>query len=314
VINLALWLLLLAVGGAATTVSAACSASDVPSDAPAALVFSGGGAKGAWEAGVAAALIERGVPVRAAAGSSSGALNAVMVADGRIDRLEALWRSLTRERVYSLRPSVFFAGLLPGWLTALTLSHTTSLLDPAPLRELLAEAIDLERVRASPLRLVVVTTDLARREARLFDNQTITHDVLLATVAVPGLFPPVEVDGAPLVDGGLVARAPILEALATGVPVQRAIVTLSYAPADRPRPSRRLREVFEDAFETLMVHQIRRDAELGRLRHRVDVQVIEPSAPLLLRPLDFESGDLSEALARGRADGVRCLDAWSGRR
>src|SRR5207249_236267 len=180
-----------------------------------------------------------------------------------------------------------------------TLSHTTSLLDPAPLRELLAEAIDLERVRASPLRLVVVTTDLARREARLFDNQTITHDALLATVAVPGLFPPVEVDGAPLVDGGLVARAPILEALATGVPVQRAIVTLSYAPADRPRPSRRLREVFEDAFETLMVHQIRRDAELGRLRHRIDVQVIEPSAPLLLRPLDFESGDLSEALACG---------------
>ena len=160
-------------------------------------MFSGGGARGAWEAGVAAALIERGVPVRAAAGSSSGALNAVMVADGRIDRLEALWRSLTRERVYSLRPSVFFAGLLPGWLTALTLSHTTSLLDPAPLRELLAEAIDLERVRASPLRLVVVTTDLARREARLFDNQTITHDALLATVAVPGLFPPVEVDGAP---------------------------------------------------------------------------------------------------------------------
>jgi len=44
------------------------------------------------------------------------------------------------------------------------------------------------------------------------------------------------------------------------------------------------------------------------------VQVIEPSAPLSLRPLDFESGDLSEALARGRADGVRCLDAWSGRR
>src|SRR5438445_2939805 len=267
VINLAI-LLLLAVAGAATTASAACMSGEVPADAPAALVFSGGGARGAWEAGVAAALIERGVPVRAAAGSSSGALNAVMVADGRIDRLEALWRSLTRERVYSLRPSVFFAGLLPGWLTALTLSHTTSLLDPAPLRELLAEAIDLERVRASPLRLVVVTTDLARREARLFDNQTITHDALLATVAVPGLFPPVEVDGAPLVDGGLVARAPILEALATGVPVQRAIVTLSYAPADRPRPSRRLREVFEDAFETLMVHQIRRDAELGRLRPR----------------------------------------------
>jgi NTE family protein len=313
VINLAVLLLLLTVGGAATTASAACTLGDVPADAPAALVFSGGGARGAWEAGVAAALIERGVPVRAVAGSSSGALNAVMVADGRIDRMEALWRSLTRDQVYSLRPSVFFAGLLPGWLSAVTLSHTTSLLDPTPLRELLGTAVDLERVRSSRLRLVVVTTDLARREARLFDNQTITHDALLATVSVPGLFPPVAVNGAPLVDGGLVARAPVLEALATGVPVQRAIVTMAYAPAERPAPPRRLREVFEDAFETLMVHQIQRDADLGRLRHRVDVQVVEPSAPLLLRPLDFESSALSDAVARGRADGTRCLDAWSGR-
>ena len=309
-INLAVALLLLAVSGAATTASAACGPSDVPADAPAALVFSGGGARGAWEAGVAAALIERGVPVRTVAGSSSGALNAVMIADGRIDRLEALWGSLTRDQVYSLRPSVFFAGLLPGWLAAVTLSHTTSLLDPAPLRGLLATTVDLERVRASPLRLVVVTTDLARREARLFDNQTVTHDVLFATVSVPGLFPPVAVNGAPLVDGGLVARAPILEALASGVPVQRAIVTMAYAPAERPGPPGRLREVLEDAFETLMVHQIRRDVELGRLRHRVDVQVVEPSAPLLLRPLDFDPGALGDALARGRADGARCVDVW----
>ena len=309
-INLAMLLLLLAVDGAATTASATCAASDVPVDAPAALVFSGGGAKGAWEAGVAAALIERGVPIRTVAGSSSGAINAVMVADGRIDRLEALWRSLTRDQVYSLRPSVFFAGLLPGWLTMVTLSHTTSLLDPVPLRELLATTVDLVRVRASPLRLVVVTTDLARREARLFDNQTITHDALLATVSVPGLFPPVAVDGAPLVDGGLVARAPVLEALATGVPVQRAIVTMSHAPAERSAPPRRLRDVLEDAFETLMVHQIQRDAELGRLRHRVEVQIVEPSAPLLLRPLDFESDALSDALARGRADGMRCVATW----
>src|SRR5262249_9947812 len=201
-------LALLALATTATTASAACAPSDLPAEAPAAIVFSGGGAKGAWEAGVAAALIERGVPVRVVAGSSAGALNAVMVADGRLDRLESLWRSLTRDQVYSLRPSVVFAGLLPGWLTALSLAHATSLLDPARLRALLAATLDLDRVRASPTRLVVVTTDLARREVRLFDNRPITRDALLATVAVPGLFPPVAVDGVPLVDGGLVARAP----------------------------------------------------------------------------------------------------------
>src|SRR5437660_12827324 len=110
--------------------AATCARSSLPQDAPMALVLSGGGAKGAYEAGVAAALVERGVPIRLVAGSSAGALNAAMIADGRLDRLEALWRGLTRDRVYSLRARVFFAGLLPGWLTLLTLDRAGSLFDP----------------------------------------------------------------------------------------------------------------------------------------------------------------------------------------
>ena len=131
---------------------------------PTALVLSGGGAKGAWEAGAAVAFVEAGLPVRLVAGSSAGALNAAMLADGRLDRLQALWSSVSRDQVYRLRPGVFFAGLLPGWLTLLTLDAAGSLFDPAPLRALIAGAIDVERVRASPVRLLVVTTDLARRE------------------------------------------------------------------------------------------------------------------------------------------------------
>jgi NTE family protein len=101
--------------GPSVPASAACGPSPLSAAVPIALVLSGGGAKGAYEAGVAAALVERGVPIRLAAGSSAGALNAAMIADGRLDRLEALWRGLTRDRVYSLRTRVFF-GLLPGWL------------------------------------------------------------------------------------------------------------------------------------------------------------------------------------------------------
>jgi len=192
-------------------------------------VLTGGGAKGAWEAGAAAALVERGAPVRLVAGSSAGALTAAMLADGRLDRLEALWKTVTREQVYALRPGVLFAGLLPGWLTLVALNGAGSLLDPAPLRELITGSVDLDRVRASPTRLLIVTADLARRTARLFDNSTVTVDALMATSAVPGAFPPVPLDGGVLVDGGLIARAPVLEALAAGVPVGRALVLLSYA-------------------------------------------------------------------------------------
>lgn len=284
-------------------------------DAPVALVLSGGGAKGAWEAGAAMALIEAGLPIKLVAGSSAGALNAAMLADGRLDRLQAHWRSVTRDQVYTLRPGVLFAGLLPGWLTLLTLDAAGSLFDPAPLRGLITGAVDLERVRASPVRLLVVATDLAKREARLFDNETVTVDALMAASAVPGAFPPVDVDGALLVDGGLTARAPVLEALAAGPPVARALVLLSYAAEERGTPPTRLRRTLEEAFEMAMVHQIRRDVELARLKYpAVEVTTVTPSAPLGLRPLDFDPAAMAAALARGRDDAARCLAAWRGGR
>lgn len=292
----------------------ACEPARRPLDAPVALVLSGGGAKGAWEAGAAVALIEAGVPVRLVAGSSAGALTAAMLADGRLDRLQQLWRSLSREQVFTLRPGVFFAGLLPGWLTLLTLDHAGSLFDPAPLRDLITTTLDLGRVRDSPIRLLVVTTDLARRASRVFDNATVSVDALMAAAAVPGAFPPVAVDGVLLADGGLTGRAPVLEALATGVPVGRALVLLSYAADELGQAPTRLRRTLEEAFETAMVHQIRRDAELAGFRHpEVDVQLLVPASPLRLRPLDFDTAGMADALARGRADALRCLQRWQGR-
>src|SRR5688500_7106313 len=79
---------------------AGASVASVPLQVRTGLVLSGGGAKGAWEAGVAAALVEAGLPVALVAGSSAGALNAAMIAAGRADRLDGLWRGVDRGKVY----------------------------------------------------------------------------------------------------------------------------------------------------------------------------------------------------------------------
>jgi NTE family protein len=293
----------------------ACERAEAPWSTPTALILSGGGAKGAWEAGVATALLERGLPVRLVAGSSAGALNAAMLADGRLDRLEALWRGVTREQVYALRPAVFFAGLLPGWLTLLAVDRAGSLLDAAPLRELIAASVDFDRVRASSTELLVVATDLARHDKRLFDNRSVSVDALMASAAVPGLFPPVSVDGTMLVDGGLTGRAPVLDALAPPRTLGRAVVLMSYTPDPGGTVPRTARRLLEESFELVMTHQIRRDVELARLRHpAVDVQLLLPSQPLALRPLDFDAESIARALALGRADGARCADAIAGGR
>lgn len=279
-----------------------------------ALVLSGGGAKGAYEAGVAAAFVERGLPIRLVAGSSAGALNAAMIASGRSDRLETLWRGVTREQVYSLRAPIFFAGFLPGWLTLLVLSETTALFDPSPLRELIGASLDFDQIRASPIHLLVTATDLVRREKRVFDNATVTVDALMAASAVPGLFPSVEVDGAMLVDGGLTGRAPILEALEADPSLGRAVVVMSYAPTERGAPPTSMRRALEESFELIMIQQIRRDTELAQLRHPgVDVQLLTPSSPLSLRPLDFDAEAMARLLALGRADAQTCLEAWERR-
>ena len=278
-------------------------------DVPTTLVLSGGGAKGAYEAGAVAAFAEHGLPIRVVAGSSAGALSAAMIVAGRADRLEATWRAITREQVYSLRVPTFFAGLLPGWLTLRALSGSPSLLDSRPLRELITASVELERIRSSSIGLVVLATDLTRRVARIFDNQTVTVDALVAAAAVPGLFPPVDVDGALLVDGGLTGRAPVLEAL-EAAPVDRALVVLSYSADDRGPPATTLRRIMEEAFETAMLHQIRRDVELARLKHpATDVQLLTPSAPLRLRPLEFDPEAIAGALTLGRADALTCLNA-----
>ena len=289
---------------------ATCVPAPIGRDVPTALILTGGGAKGAYEAGALAAFSERGLPIRLVAGSSAGALTAAMVAAGRADRLEATWRTMTREQIYSLRTSVFFAGLLPGWLTLRALGRASSLLDPRPLRETIAASVELDRIRSSPIGLLVTATDMARRQTRAFDNRTVTVEALVASAAVPGLFPAVEVDGALLVDGGLTGRAPVLEAL-DAAPVGRALVVLSYAP-EQGASAMTIRRSLEEAFETAMLHQINRDIELARLKHpAIDIQLLTPSAPLKLRPLEFDRDGITRALALGRADAQACFDTLS---
>ena len=261
---------ILAPASSAAEPAPCAGSSAAPPDAPMALVLSGGGAKGAWEAGVAAALVEAGLPIALVAGSSAGALNGAMIAAGRVERLEALWRGLDRDKLYSLRAPVFFAGLLPGWLTLVALDRAGSLFDARPLRDLIAATVEIDRIRAAPMRLLVTTTDLERRDKRIFDNATVTVDALFAAAAVPGAFPPVEIDGALLVDGGLTGRAPVLEALEAGVPLGRVVVVMSYAPDERGRRPTTMRAAIEEAFEMSMIHQIRRDVELARLKYPTD--------------------------------------------
>ncbi|HEV8308952.1 MAG TPA: patatin-like phospholipase family protein [Methylomirabilota bacterium] len=271
------------------------------------VVFGGGGAKAAYEAGLALALHERGVVPAAVAGTSSGALSAVMVATGEAERLAGLWRAVRREDVFRYRATTVLSGLLPGWLTLAVLRDAGSLLDPTPLRRTLEQHVDLARVREAPVALLVLAADLVSGQSRRFDNATLTLDALMASVTVPALFPAVRLDGAVLVDGGIIQRAPTLELLAAH-PLDRLLVVLGYESG--PPAGATVQSVLERAFEIALSREVLRDVELARFRApQVEVRVLRPSEPLHLRPLDFDGERVGRVLDLGHRDGLACLDA-----
>ena len=103
----------------------------------------------------------------------------------------------------------------------------------------------------------------------------------------------------------------MLEAIESGVPLGRVVVVLSYASGERGMRPTTMRTTLEEAFEMSMIHQIERDTELARLKYPgVDIQLLTPSAPLWLRPLDFDADAMARVLDQGHADALACLRAW----
>lgn len=175
-----------------------------------AFVLGGGGPLGAHEVGMLRALLEQGVVPDLVVGTSVGAINgAVVAADptvAAVERLRALWVDLGRDAV--------FDGTITDRLRTLARSWT-HLYDGQALRRLLAEHIGVERIEDTVVPFECVAASIERATARYFDSGPIVEAVL-ASSAVPGLLPPVEIDGEHHLDGGLVASIPLDRAIAHG--------------------------------------------------------------------------------------------------
>ncbi len=179
-----------------------------------ALVLPGGGGRGAYQVGVSKALHERGIEFDLAFGTSIGGINATLMAQGNLKRLEDLWCNIRGKDIFSL-PSAHQIGRL-------VLGHKLGLLDTRPLEDLLRREVDLQKLKASKTKIGWCTTDLCSLETRLITIDDIVStneliDVLMATSAIPMAFPPRHVQGKGLwVDGGLVRNTPVETAIQMG--------------------------------------------------------------------------------------------------
>jgi predicted acylesterase/phospholipase RssA len=186
-------------------------------------VLGGGGALGGYQAGAVLGLAEAGILPDAVYACSAGALNgAFLAADPTVEtaaRLAAWWLDGSGRHV--LMPSWWARAR--GMASALT-TRTDGLLDPGPLRRLVSAHVPAHDISELSIPMSVTTTCLDCGAAAHHTRGSVT-DVLAASCALPGLFPPVPLDGGHLhVDGGVVCGVPLAPALRDAGPHDRIFV------------------------------------------------------------------------------------------
>jgi len=188
-----------------------------------ALGLQGGGAYGAFTAGVLDRLLEDDGPaIDAVSGASAGAVNAVLLADGLADggpeaaraRIARFW-----DRVGDLAPAGSAIGKFFTAEAASTVARiSTAMLSPYqfnplglnPLRDILATEIDFARLRrASPVRLLIALTRVRDGRLRLVREHELTLEAVLASACLPHLHHAVEFEGEAYWDGGYSANPPL---------------------------------------------------------------------------------------------------------
>ncbi len=236
-----------------------------------ALVLSGGGGRGAYEAGVAKACAERDFHFDWIVGTSIGALNAALVGQNDLDMLETMWRKIRTSDVYKLPD--------PGHLRRVIFGQQLGLLNTDPLEKLLRSSVNIDKLKAGKTKVGFVTTDLCGLGTKVITGDEIETqddliDVLMASSAIPLLFPPRRLNGEGCwMDGGLVRNTPIQAAISLGATEIYAVLvepnSVDTCPTSMMQLVSRLLEiVFDHSARSGIAHVVQhnRIIEVGGLR------------------------------------------------
>jgi NTE family protein len=331
------------------------------------LALQGGGALGAYQVGVYQALHEAGIEPDWVIGTSVGAINAAVIAgnapQNRLPRLRALWDRFQQEPpLQALRfwPGMgealanfsalvhgiphFYSARLPAWggLQAKVGLDRASYYDTAPLRETLAQLVDLD-VLGKQMRLTVGAVSVKRGEMRYFDSRdaALGLDEVMASGALPPGFPAVRVDGEAYWDGGLYSNTP-LEVVLDDNPRRDTVIfsvnmwqptghepesiwqvlarqkDIQYATrADshiaRQKQIHRLRHVIRELAKNLSPEKRKQCADLASWGCHTTMHVVRLLAPALdgedfMKDLDFSAAGIQFRCAAGFSDALRMLE------
>lgn len=209
------------------------------------LVLSGGGGRGAYQAGVYKYLREQNFIPDIVSGTSVGAINAVAIGCGLSEEeIIDLWRSINFGKVMKIP----YLQIIKDFF----MRRFSAMANPAPLRNFLSEHLNFEKLKSNPQEIYITAVNVLSGELKLFSNRHITVDHILASAAIPMVFPWQIIDGKYFWDGGLMANTPILPLIERDV---RDIVVVLLSPfgnVDSELPRNR-KEAVERVFELVQI-------------------------------------------------------------
>jgi NTE family protein len=261
-----------------------------------AFVLSGGGSLGAVQVGMLQALAEQGVRPDLLVGTSVGALNAAWVADrgmgsDSLNELSAVWTQLRRGTVFPADVRQVVRGLL---------GLSRALCSNGRLQELVSAHVGFSAVEEAAIPLHLVCADLMSGEDVLVSDGPVVSGVV-ASAAVPGVFPPVERDGRLLVDGALAPRTGISQAVELGA--SEIYVLPTGSPCALVEPPRSAIGVALHALTQLIEQRLIED--LVELAGRATIKVLPPLCPLKVSAADF--GHAAELISRSHDAATRWI-------
>jgi NTE family protein len=232
------------------------------------------------------ALTEAGIRPDLLIGTSVGAVNAAFMGgmpdhEGAL-RLGEIWRGLRRHHIFPLSPWSSARGLL---------GRSNHLISNASFGDVLRKYLPYERLEEASVPVHVITTELKTGRAVVLSSGPAVP-ALLASTAIPGIFPPVTIGRREFIDGGVANHTPIAAAMELGA--SRIFVLPVGYPWLRQEPANALGMALH-ALARFIEQKL--DAEVAAYRNLADIQVLPTMDALAVSPADFSHTD--ELMRRG---------------
>jgi NTE family protein len=255
------------------------------------LALQGGGSHGAYTWGVLDCILDTPwIEVEGISGTSAGAMNAALLAhglatggrEGAREALAEFWRRVSRASAFSPFQRTPLDRALGRWtldnspaylaadmMARVVSPYAFSFGDFNPLRDILVDMIDFEAIAKGPVKLFITATNVRTGRGRVFRQDEITADVLLASACLPTLYRAVEIDGESYWDGGFSGN-PTITPLVTECEAYD-VVLVQINPVERPEIPRDARDIQsrlnEISFNATLLKELRM---MALLRQAVD--------------------------------------------